>query len=212
MKYNNDLVRDMVCLCEPSNDDHNAALVALVAAGDNEARRRLIEGNMSFVINRVGAYIRHYPDIEHLRDDMTSAGMVGLCKAVNNIPRVHTVTNATAYLSYWIRREVLRLISAECPPIDPDRDNTDEEETDVEQVSRVDCGYSLVDLREVIYLCCQTEVERELVRLREIDGLDCSEIAPVIGVARPTAYRMLRRIEQRFNEKMTEIDTVKVTP
>jgi len=59
----------------------------------------------------------------------------------------------------------------------------------------------LVDLRDLIYSCCLTKTERILIQLRDIEGMDCTEIAPLLHVSKNTVYRMLRVIEERFNRK-----------
>jgi DNA-directed RNA polymerase specialized sigma subunit len=199
MQHCKELIADMRHACQPTNADKNNALVPQVAAGDATARQQMICNNMVFVISRVNAYIRLRPEIEYLRDDMTSAGLYGVCKGVNKIAGGSNVTNATAYLSYWINREILLVLDAEFPEGEEQLIVT----MDMDQLSRVDDSFDLVDLRELIYSCSETEQEREMLRLREA-RLECPEIGVVLGVSRRTAFRMLERIEKRFDKKIRE--------
>lgn len=204
MQHCDILIADMHRDCQPTDADKNNAILPSVVSGDASARERLIRDNMVFVLSRVNSYIRRRPEIEYLRDDMTSAGLLGVCKAVNKIVEGTTVSNVTAYLSYWINREILLVLEAEAPVIQPDDEEPLVVNTDVDSLSKLDDVFTLVDLREVIYSCCETDEERRLLELREFHGLNCQEIAPLINVSQPTAYRMLTRIEQRFNEKMSQ--------
>jgi RNA polymerase sigma factor (sigma-70 family) len=197
MRYNNELVAEMIRLCRPFNAEKNEELLPQVARGDGDARQQMIEGNMSFVINRVDSYIRRRPEIEFLRDDMTSQGLVGVCKAVNLIARGREVTNATACLSYWINREILRVIERETGGNNSEENGVVLSDNTVETISREDTGWRLIDLRDLIYSCCKTEQERQLIQLRE-QGKDTEAAASVLGVSRATAYRMLKRIERRY--------------
>jgi RNA polymerase sigma factor (sigma-70 family) len=200
VKYNNQLVGEMVHLCPPFSMEKNEELLPLVAVRNPSAKQQMIEGNMSFVLNRVESYIRRSPEIEYLRDDMTSVGLVGVCKAVNKIASGTKVTYATGLLSYWINREIMRLLHTERKHCKRDEDPARPDPT-VEQITRKDVEPNLVDLRDLIYSCCKTEQERSLIRLREETGLDCQEIGPLLGVSQPTAYRILNRIYRRFERK-----------
>lgn len=63
----------------------NEQLYPLVVAGDEDARREMIEGNMALVTLRVNTFIRFFPQAEYLRDDLMAEGMLALVKAVRNM-------------------------------------------------------------------------------------------------------------------------------
>ena len=84
-QYNSELVTDMARLGDPSCTEDNDRLYPFVAAGDAAARTKMIESNMPLVVAKVNAYLVEFPDLAYLRDDLTSAGFVGLTKAVNRM-------------------------------------------------------------------------------------------------------------------------------
>ena len=68
-----------------SESGENDELYAGGYRGDKAAARRMIEGNMPYVLTAVESYIRCFPHTEHLRNDMVSEGFVGLCTAIDKI-------------------------------------------------------------------------------------------------------------------------------
>ena len=112
-QYNSELVADMARLCKPFCSEDNDRLYPLVAAGDTDARRRMIEGNMSLAVAKVESLIRCFPEIAHLRDDLTSAAFIGLVKAVNKMaagkgPRSKAPSAPADFIGMWIDRELGR--------------------------------------------------------------------------------------------------------
>jgi RNA polymerase sigma factor (sigma-70 family) len=229
MSYNIELFTELNQLGEPGSRERDRELLPLVAAGDEAARTQMIHSGIALACCRAEFYIRsrlrQRLQIEFLRDDLISAGFLGVVKAVNLIAHGTPTTNVTAMISYWINREIMRVIDKEVdgypddeaippaavcirPPVALcEEDGTIENlgyqrtESGIETTGRTDPGFRLVDLRDLIYSCCDTEQERTLIRLREQSGIDCAEIAPLLGVSKNTAYRMLNAIEQRFNRK-----------
>ena len=65
--------------------EKNNELFPAVAAGDAAARDAMIEDNMALVVVKADALIRQMPSVAYLRDDLVSAGYVGLVKAVNKV-------------------------------------------------------------------------------------------------------------------------------
>ena len=45
----------------------------------------MIEGNMAAIVFHVDNYLHYFPQYSFLRDDLTSAGFMGLVKAVNSM-------------------------------------------------------------------------------------------------------------------------------
>jgi RNA polymerase sigma factor (sigma-70 family) len=225
MSYNTELVAELDCLSNPNYRQHNDELLPLVVAGDGAAREEMICSNVTFARYQADFYIRsrfrQEVRIKFLRDDLVNAGILGIVKAVNRIAEGTPVTNPTAMIAYWIKHEIMRVInievngrqekeSASFGPltrpllISPSEIEATEQGDDSainRHLARIDPSFQLVDLRDLIYSCCRTDRERTLIRLREVEGMDCTEIAPFLGVSRDTVYRMLKRIEQRFNQK-----------
>lgn len=108
-QYNSDLVSEMARLGKPFCDEDNTRLYPLVAAGDADARREMIEGNMSLVVAKVDKFLAELPHLVHLRDDLTSAGFIGLVEAISNMQR-RKVRNPTSYVSIAINRSFRQLL------------------------------------------------------------------------------------------------------
>jgi hypothetical protein len=96
------------------NREDNDTLFELVKAGDTAARERMITGNMYLVVDKVDCFLRRHPHATHLRDDLTSAGFIGLLQAVNAISGGNVAkTNITGYLAVGIGREMSELMDQE---------------------------------------------------------------------------------------------------
>ena len=74
MSYNSELVAQIMATGEPASGEENDQLYAAVIGGDKAAARRMIEGNMPYVLTAVESYIRCFPHTEHLRNDMVTEG------------------------------------------------------------------------------------------------------------------------------------------
>ena len=96
------------------------ALFGRVVAGDAAARKEMIVGNMPLAVAKVESFIRCFPEVAHLRDDLTSAAFIGLAKAVNQMAEGCRIKqpenwNPTDCIGAWINRELGRLIEIEAP-------------------------------------------------------------------------------------------------
>jgi RNA polymerase primary sigma factor len=76
-----------------------------VFAGDEEARRRLIEANLRLVVKIARAYVA--PDMPLL--DLIQEGNVGLIKAAEKFDGARLVRFST-YASWWIRQAITRAL------------------------------------------------------------------------------------------------------
>lgn len=76
-----------------------------VFAGDEEARRRLIEANLRLVVKIARAYVT--PDMPLL--DLIQEGNVGLIKAAEKFDGTRLVRFST-YASWWIRQAITRAL------------------------------------------------------------------------------------------------------
>ena len=138
-QYNDALIADMhrATNGEALDAEKNAALFARVVAGDAAAREEMIVGNMPLAVAKVESFIRCFPEIAHLRDDLTSAAFTGLVKAVNQMAQGCRIKqpanwNPTDCMGTWINRELGRLTEGETcirvPHTSKDRARTEGEE------------------------------------------------------------------------------------
>jgi hypothetical protein len=214
-QYNTELVTDMARQGAPSSAEENADLFALVSRGDSAARERMIEGNMSLVVTKVDAHIHCFPTAAYLRDDLTSAGFLGLVWAVNRIAagEVRENENITGYLSVAIQFEIGHVIDAEIN-VAPDRTrkrakangltisqpsilNVDLEEMDFHR-TRPDIAE--LEMRDLIDSCCECQEERQFVALRE-QGYKLTEIAEAIGMPLSSTHVMKEELYKRVLAK-----------
>ena len=87
-------------------------------AGDAAAREEMIVGNMPLAVTKVESFVRCFPGMAHLRDDLTSAAFTGLVKAVNQMaagkgPRSTDHSAPAECIGMWINRELRQLIESE---------------------------------------------------------------------------------------------------
>ena len=167
----------------PLSREKNDELYRRVMAGDEHARQQMIEGNMALVSNRVDAFIREHSEAANLRDDLRSAGYVGLVQAVNAMEKHDNPKkpNPTGYLSIAIQREIKRLFDSESVISVPDRTQRDARKENrqikapvVQQGipqsfadRRQDVQQELMELRELLDSCCESDDERTILRMRE---------------------------------------------
>ena len=201
--------------------EQNERLYPRVMAGDDKAREEMIEGNMPLVIAKVDSYLRRYPQLEHLRDDLHSAGFIGLAQAVNKMTE-HVDpqnVNPTGYISVAITHEFVRLAKeeaahsgielADAPEFDMEL--TDEAPGISHGIpeSVVDTNQSaatgLLELRDLLESCCESDEERTLLRMRE-EGYSDRDIAEAIGLSPWATYTLRKKLEERFNQKNRELE------
>jgi len=208
-------------ITQSSDNERNRMLYPRVMAGDEEAREEMIQSNMPLVISKVESYLREYTQLEHLRDDLHSAGFVGLVQAVAKMAEHEEPlkVNPTGYISVAITNAIVRLAKKEAVHIGielADAPETNMEmEGDVPEVSH-DIPESVVDtnqsaspdpleLRELLESCCQSEEERSLLRMRE-EGYTDRESAEALNAPRIYVHRLRKELEERFNEKCRELE------
>lgn len=208
-------------ITQSSDRKRNERLYPRVMAGDEKARQEMIESNMPLVISKVDSYVRRYPQLEHLRDDLHSAGFVGLVRAVNKMAehKEPSNVNPTGYMSVAITHEFVKLAKKEAVHSGIELADTPESDldarSDVPEVSHnipesvVDTNQSaateLVELRDLIESCCETDEERTLIRMRE-EGYADRDIAKALSMPHTAAYTLRKELEQRFQKKLRELE------
>ena len=214
--------RDLIRLwTEPATRKTNDELYRMVALGDEDARQHMIEANKGLVIHRVDQFLLFMPQYEHLRDDLISAGFVGLTQAVNKMASDGFVdgANPTGCMAFCIQAELGRAIEAEEPIRVPKRtrkrkedrgetltvptqaeDALPDPEDEEDPIPRFTVDpRKMRELRETLDACCECDNEREILRLRE-EGYVDREIAEMLGLPVTTTYVMRRTLYARFLE------------
>jgi len=216
-QYNEALITGMLRVVKTSNVDRNQQLFSSVVTGSLEARTRMIEDNMPLVITRVDTFIRIHPNLNYLRDDMTSAGFCGLIGAVDNIQTgvATDATNITAYLSTAVQRAIRDLVVLEVPILVPGRTQrlaranggciqVAEVVNGVLDTQTVDAKFiEEVDLRNLFESCCECEEERTFLAMREA-GYTYQEIATLLGTSPSSVKWLSDKLEARIMETIAQ--------
>jgi len=209
-QYNDLLVSQM---SEPLDEEKNLVLLKRVAAGDAAAREEMIVGNMPLAVAKVESFIRCFPEVDHLRDDLTGAAFVGLVKAVNKMaagkgPRKRAPSAPVDFIGMWINRELGRLVEDESfvrvPHTSKDRARTDGQElippticNDIPERFAVPSCQKDLEIRELIEACCTSEAERTFVAMRR-EGHTLAEIAKALGTPVHTVSNLQRKLKARI--------------
>lgn len=227
-QYNTALVDDMIAGGSVATDESNDELYPRVAAGDAAAREEMITSNMSLVVNKVDSYIGEYPNLGHLRDDLISEGFLGLVTAVNKMVAAGPKDNPnpTGYMSYWIMYHIGLTVDREdangashgtiwtyrsqgkelarqvpMPVLEDDKSDADLPPWAANSGSdQIVDPMSMVDLRDLIEACCESEQDQVIVDLRELGHSD-KYIADRLEQPVSTTYMMRRAIYTRFLQK-----------
>ncbi len=195
------------------NIQRNNELYFAVSVGDAAARKAMILNNLGLVVIKADALIRTMPGVAYLRDDLVSAGNVGLVRAVYKItPQVRREA-----VNNWIGRQITEGMLALLPhehtiyiprmsaydarrqnrPIIPPRVRNG-----LSEKLETYREFETVDLRDLMDACCQSHVERECLRLRE-QGHTFKAIGSALGIPLPTAHLIFRRLKARILHRWT---------
>jgi RNA polymerase sigma factor (sigma-70 family) len=191
-------------------NQRNNELYAAVIAGDLAARDAMIVNNLGLVVAVVNGFIGKVPGAAYLRDDLVSAGHIGLVKAVTKLAQVGRKVPFQS-VAPWLGRFILREVRTVLPqertihvpsatrklyaqnkrPLETPAVFNALPET-LETCSEI----KAVDLRDVINACCDSEVTRECLRLHE-EGYTLVEIGQRVGLTKSTVQRRLQALKQR---------------
>jgi RNA polymerase sigma factor (sigma-70 family) len=205
---------------EPFTTEQNDEVYRRLVSGDKKARDEMIEGNMALVVHRADEYLRKAPQMAYYRDDMMSAGFVGLCEAVDRMRKVGLVKNPrpTGCISHAIDRAINHLVDrantivvpdrvqrrarAEGEPIRPPRIVSEKALFDVH-----DSAYQNQDALKEVYeealACCNNKREKRIVSMRAAGHTD-AEIAPIVNLSRRRVSVLREAIFKRFYERCPE--------
>ena len=204
---NRELIDQMADVGEPNPKKANLALYPQVAAGDPDAIKRMIELNMPLVVYKADMFVRAFPSTEYLVDDMISEGFLGLTEAVNLMAQTGAVEepNPTGFMSEGIKRRIGAVADSGYGSTIASRDDrrrnrsTPMAPAEVRD-SETEDPAGMVELRDLIDSCCETDLERQIVALREKAYSD-REIAAQLELPYSTIYLTRREIYARFLEK-----------
>lgn len=214
MARNEDLI---LLMRSPADREMNDRLYPLVVAGNKAAREEMITANMALVTNKVQAYLVRFPQNSHLRDDLISQGFAGLTEAVNNmVGREVQDPNPTGFISQHIQHALGELMDTEATIRIPIRTYIRHKDTmepaakehsltvqDVLDREGQQDPRAIVDLRDELEGCCECDLDRDIIRLRE-EGRSDETIATMLGIPKTTAYMMRRSLYARFLERNPE--------
>ena len=190
------------------------AAVAALEAGDEDARRELIEHNLRLVV-----YIaRRFENTGIHMEDLISIGTIGLIKAVNTFQSGKNIKLAT-YASRCIENEILMVLRKNSSqrselsidePLNTDWDGnelllSDILGTDEDEVSRpLEDDADRQMLMEAIG--CLSERERDIILLRfGLPGgreYTQKEVADRLGISQSYISRLEKRIIERLRREM----------
>ena len=193
--------------------EQNEQLFHRIVSGNRQAREEMIEGNMPLVIVRVNSFIQRHPQLAHLRDDLHSAGFVGLVQAVNKMADGAAIINPTDYISAAITNELTALRTKEADNGFAKIATADRKEAKLPTVihsvpesvedSKQAATQGAFEVRDMLESCCESDEESTLIRMRE-EGCSDREIAEALNMSRTSAHTLRRRLEERFNQKYHE--------
>lgn len=219
------LLRPFIILCgyminsnsfpKPLTMEEEKRYLDLLAKGDNEAKKILIERNLRLVAHIVKKYHNVGKDVE----DLISIGTIGLIKGIDTYNPRRNVRLAT-YAARCIENEILmtlrstRKIKMEYSlhePIGADKEGNEINLLDILGTD-IDEVLNQVDLRletKKLYRCIDTVLkdrERVIVQLRYglIDGeyRTQREIANILGISRSYVSRIESRAIKKLSKAM----------
>ena len=198
----------------PLEKEEEAAALAALEQGDEQARAKLIEHNLRLVV-----YIsRHFENTGVNIEDLISIGTIGLIKAVNTFNAAKNIKLAT-YASRCIENEILMYLRKRGAqrselsfdePLNTDWDGnelllSDILGTDGDEVSRpLEDDAEKAMLRRAV--AALSDREREIISLRF--GLKSGreytqkEVADLLGISQSYISRLEKKIIERLRREM----------
>jgi len=176
----------------PSNREENEVLFESIKAG-KKASKRLVEGNMPYVIRMVELFIEDTPTYAYLRDDLMSEGFLTLTKIANlmsheDVPEEQYFPQAL--MSVALKNAFLNLVRLEKEvPLAPSM---------VENLC-----YSTVAEEELmmdIISLCENDMERQMVVFNCV-GMESDRVAELVGCT----PRQLRSMKERLAKRCYEV-------
>ena len=200
--------------------DANVALYKRLVAGDVKARDEMIEGNTGLVVFRVDSYLRTSPQMAYYRDDMISAGLVGLCKAVEYMKARGPIKSPkpAGYITKIVDWHIAKVVDerdtivvshttqkrgrANGTPSDPPK--VVSEKALLGRAAPIPfTPSSVIELQEELLASCRDDLDRKIVAMRT-DGYTHEEIAGTCLMSKSGITYRIRRIGERLVERCPE--------
>lgn len=205
-----------------SSREENDALYPRVVAGDESAIQEMILGNMALVAYKVSIYLEQFPHCAHLKEDLLSQGYLGLVTAVRGMVGVQYETpNPTGLMSQSIHYRLGELLDFESAIRIPQRTwirkrnsgktiKVPVKESSItgdHVLERDGCQdpRTMVDLIDELYGCCETDEEKEIIRLR-MEGRGDDEVSTILGLPKTTTYMLRKGIYDRYLRRNPEME------
>ena len=196
---------------EPANRKVNDALYSVLTHSCWPDAWRAAEAltlrNTGLVVYKVDLFLAFYPKASHLRDDLNSAGLLGLTEAVTKMVADGYIAtaNPTGLMSFYILKNISDTVEREETIRVPRRTREEHPEINIPVVVSLDTTHNifsydprpLENLWETIESCCEGDLERSIVRLRA-EGRADREIATKLGLPLTTVFVARRELYARF--------------
>ncbi len=174
--------------------------------GDRNARHQLIEHNLRLVAH----IVKKYNNSSIAGEDLMSAGVIGLCKAIDTYNEKKG-NRLVTYASRCIENEILMLLRQErkmtketslFEPLGKDKDGNEMNLIDVLEMDGIDPLDNLCHIEQLeqigIYMQdVLTDYEKELLTLRYgLDGTKAKtqrEVGEIFGISRSYVSRMEKK-------------------
>ncbi len=199
----------------------NEELYHRLIKGDEAVRDEMILGNAALVVLRVDHYLRRNPRMSHMREDMISAGVHGLCAAVDRMQQGGRTKkiNPTGYLYTAIDQRIDKLVDEESTivvphcsqevarkneqPITPPR-TVGGDAAEILCAKRFAADlFSGPELEEEIMACCLDQTDHRIVQMR-IEGYNDREIAAKVSKSNTVVFERRMAIYGRLKERCPE--------
>jgi hypothetical protein len=152
----------------------------------------MILANIPLIFAKLEVYIALYGSVQFLYDDLISSGTVALTEAIQKLAGVDTPRdggNCTAFIAQ-------RILWAMCDTV---------EQFERQQIPK---GYvppkatvvdptSLLEIRDLMLFCCQTEEDKIIFEMRERGSKD-QEIADRLSISRRAVNLARHEMQQRY--------------
>ncbi|KPK52843.1 MAG: hypothetical protein AMS22_08460 [Thiotrichales bacterium SG8_50] len=215
--FKHDLLNDV----EPLETEEVDLLVGPALAGCKEARDGLVLGHLAMLRHTIGRYLHHWPVTRRFLDDMVSAGLLAMTRAIGNLQPATLVSQTVGqyllnHICAAVEDEVARLRGI-CPAAPSTNRKYSRLGRDpvygVVESDVTDNGHAYLEPRftefEVLEGVEQLKREAGICALlldRSLWGLTCEEVSDRLGISRWTVYRNRAKLHQRYLELIGEID------
>jgi len=198
----------------------NDALYRQLVSGDKLARNKMIEGNTGLVVFRVDTYLRTSPQMTYYREDMISEGLLGLCKAVDDMRSRGLVRHPkpTGYMTKIIDQHIARAVDerdtivvphatqklarAKDVPIDVPKVVSDRALLGRPASTPFSTG-AVMEVQEELLASCKDDLDKKIISMRS-DGYTHEEIAKACSMSTSGITYRIKALGKRLVERCPE--------